>query len=136
MPIYPEVNPATGELTAGTARWYVKQSQLGVANGVAALNSAGKPVDAQGVAVPTATDLATLDAATVKTVSGTKVRRDYTTTVTSGGVTRYAPRPATTDPLRFAVPGIIPTTDGSTAGGGGMVIGLDTCLLAQFNTAP
>lgn len=135
MAIYPEVD-ATGKLTPGTARWYVQQAQLGQPNGVAALNSAGRPMDSAGVAVPTAADLAAVTAGTLQTISGTKVRRDFTATVTTGGVTRYAPRPATTDPLRFAVPGVIPTTDGSTAGGGGLVIGLDTCILAQFNTAP
>lgn len=136
QPILAAVDPVTHALPAQTEARYLAAAQLGQPNGVAALNSSGQPLDSTGTPVPTAAALAAVDTASLKAISGTKVRRDFTATVVSGGVARYAPRPATTDPLRFAVPGIIPTTDGSTAGGGGMVIGLDTCLLAQFNTAP
>lgn len=136
QPILATVDPVTHALPIQTEARYLAAAQLGQPNGVAALNSSGQPLDSTGTAVPTAAALNAVATASIQTIAGTKVRRDFTATVTSGGVTRYAPRPATTDPLRFAVPGVIPTTDGSTAGGGGLVVGLDTCLLAQFNTAP
>lgn len=75
----------------------------------------------------------------VPIVAQTSVRRDYH--LVNG---EWPPRPTTDDPLRFlpwpkdrpdlAVANKFPTQDGRVTGGGGMVIGKDSAVLAQFQT--
>lgn len=114
MPIYPEVDPATGELTPGTARYYVKTSTVGVANGVAALNTSGKVVDSTGAAV---LDVASLT--TAQTALNARIDQTPYELETVSGV--YPPRPATPQHVHFMDPAVQPSFDGSLAGGGGMV---------------
>lgn len=141
QPILATVDPVTHALPIQTESRYVSAAQVGAASGVAALDAAGKVIDATGTPVPDAAALTAVANGAVAKVAGTKDRHDFHIVGTS-----WPPRPATTDSLRFvpwpvghpelAVPNLQPTTTGSLAGGGGMVIGTDTCILAQFSTAP